>query len=73
MKIKLINTKKESKIMDIECNNLLEIENCIIKKYGYGSIIARDYDKGILICSNGICIEDLKQKENFKTLKKYGL
>lgn len=73
MKVKLSNTKNESKIVDIQCNSLLEIENNIIKKYGFNSIIARDYDKGIILCSNGIFIEDIKQKEKFNNLKKYGL
>lgn len=73
MKVKLSNIKNENKIVDVECNSLLEIENNIIKKYGFNYIIARDYDKGIILCENGIYIEDIKQKEKFNNLKKYGL
>lgn len=73
MEVKLSNSKGQNKVVDVQCNNLLELENCIISKYGYGSIVARDYDKGLLICSNGIYIEDIKQKEKFNYLKKYGL
>lgn len=73
MKVRLSNSKGENKVIDVQCNSLLELENCIIGKYGYGSIIARDYDKGLLVCSNGICVEDIKQKEKFNYLKKYGL
>lgn len=73
MKVKLSNSKGQNKIIDVQCDSLLEVENCIIKKYGYNSIVARDYDKGLLVCSNGIYVEDIKQKEKFNYLKKYGL
>lgn len=73
MKLKLYNSKGENKIVDIALKNLIEVENRIIAKYGHNSIVARDYDKGVIICSNGICIEDIAQNKKFKTLKKYGL
>lgn len=71
LKVKLTNSKKENKIIDVDCNNLLELENHIIRKYGYNFIIARDYDKGLLVCTNGIYIEDIKQKEHFDYFKKF--
>ena len=49
---------------------LLEIANKILNVYGYGTIVAEDYDKGILILNNNFAIEDIKQNEKYKQMKK---
>ena len=50
---------------------LLEIANKILNIYGYGAIVAEDYDKGILILNNNFAIEDVKQNEKHKQMKKF--
>ena len=50
---------------------LLEIANKILNTYGYGAIVTEDYDKGILILNNNFAIEDVKQNEKHKQMKKF--
>ena len=72
MEIKVINLKtNETRKTDMPQKTLLEIANKILNVYGYGAIVAKDYDKGLLILNNGFAIEDIKQNEKYKQMKKF--
>ena len=71
MEIKVTNLKtNETRKVDMPQKTLLEIANKILNVYGYGTIVAEDYDKGILILNNNFAIEDIKQNEKYKQMKK---
>ena len=71
MEIKVTNLKtNEIRKADMPQKTLLEIANKILNVYGYGAIVAEDYDKGILILNNNFAIEDIKQNEKYKQMKK---
>ena len=72
MEIKVINLKtNETKKANMLQKTLLEIANKILNVYGYGAIVTEDYDKGILILNNNFAIEDVKQNEKHKQMKKF--
>lgn len=72
MEIKVTNLKtNETRKTNMPQKTLLEIANKILNVYGYGAIIAKDYDKGLLILNNGFAIEDIKQNEKYKQMKKF--
>lgn len=72
MEIKVTNLKtNETKKANMPQKTLLEIANKILNTYGYGAIVAKDYDKGLLILNNGFAIEDIKQNEKYKQMKKF--
>ena len=72
MEIKVTNLKtKEVKKDNVPQNTLLEVEEKLFSVYGYGAIIAKDYDKGLLILNNGFAIEHTKQNEKYKQMKKF--
>ena len=72
MKIKVTNLKtNETRKANMPQKTLLEIANKILNIYGYGAIVAKDYDKGLLILNNGFAIEDTKQNEKYKQMKKF--
>lgn len=72
MEIKVTNLKtNETRKADMPQKTLSEIANKILNVYGYGAIIAKDYDKGLLILNNGFAIEDIKQNEKYKQMKKF--
>ena len=72
MEIKVINLKtNETKKANMLQKTLLEIANKILNVYGYGAIVTEDYDKGILILNNNFAIEDVKQNEKHKQVKKF--
>ena len=72
MEIKVTNLKtNETRKTNMPQKTLLEIANKILNTYGYGAIIAKDYDKGLLILNNGFAIEDIKQNEKYKQMKKF--
>ena len=54
MEIKVTNLKtNETRKANMPQKTLLEIANKILNVYGYGAIVAKDYDKGLLILNNG--------------------
>ena len=72
MEIKVTNLKtNETRKVDMPQKTLLEIANKILNVYGYGAIVAEDYNKGLLILNNGFAIEDIKQNEKYKQMKKF--
>ena len=72
MEIKVTNLKtNETRKSNMPQKTLLEIANKILNVYGYGAIVAKDYDKGLLILNNGFAIEDIKQNEKYKQMKKF--
>ena len=72
MEIKVTNLKtNETRKSNMPQKTLLEIANKILNVYGYGAIVAKDYDKGLLILNNGFAIEDTKQNEKYKQMKKF--
>ena len=72
MEIKVTNLKtNETRKEDMPQKTLLEIANKILNVYGYGAIVTEDYDKGILILNNNFAIEDVKQNEKHKQVKKF--
>ena len=72
MEIKVTNLKtNETRKSNMPQKTLLEIANKILNIYGYGAIVAKDYDKGLLILNNGFAIEDIKQNEKYKQMKKF--
>ena len=71
MEIKVTDLKtNKTRKADMPQKTLLEIANKILNVYGYGSIVAADYDEGILILNNFV-IEDIKQNEKYKQMKKF--
>ena len=72
MEIKVTNLKtNERRKANMPQKTLLEIANKILNVYGYGAIVTEDYDKGILILNNNFAIEDVKQNEKHKQVKKF--
>ena len=70
MKLKFENNG-EKRVMDIQANSLLQVADRITRRYGYGAIIASDYDRGILILNNGVTITDLEENKRYKEMLKY--
>ena len=72
MEIKVLNfNTKESKIIEVQANNLVDLLDKLVSKYGSNFIIAKDLDKGQLFLNNGYVLEDIKQNEKYKQMKKY--
>ena len=72
MEIKVTNLKtNETRKTNMPQKTLLEIANKILNVYGYGAIVAENYDKGILILNNNFAIEDIKQNEKYKQMKRF--
>ena len=72
MEIKVTNFKtKETKTQNVPQNTLVEVADKLFNVYGYGAIISKDFDKGILVLNNGCIIEDTKQKAKYKEMLKY--
>lgn len=72
MEIKVTNFKtKETKTQNVPQNTLGEVVDKLFNLYGYGTIISKDFDKGILVLNNGCIIEDTKQKEKYIQMKKF--